>query len=219
MVITVLSDIHGQIEKIDKIADQLKSSQLTLLTGDITHFGHEPEAKEIIQKISTYQSNILAVTGNCDYPEVEHFLMKESISLHQRSIIYDGIGFVGTSGSLPCPGKTPNEYTEEELSYYLTVSFDSLYSHVPTILVVHQPPYNTIADRVSPGKHVGSTTIRQIIEERNPIGCFCGHIHEGGGEDRINSTVILNPGPFKDGKYAFVKIIDHQIIESTILSI
>ena len=218
MVITVLSDIHGKLDKIELLSNRLINSQLVVLTGDITHFGKEAEAKEIIRRIAIYQSNILAVSGNCDYPEVEHFLSKEGISLQQRSAIFDGIGFVGTGGSLPCPGKTPNEYTEEELSFYLTIGFESLYSQMPTILVVHQPPYNTVADRVSPGNHVGSSSIREIIEERNPLACFCGHIHEGSGKDKLNDTIILNPGPFKDGKYALVKIIDNLIDEIKILS-
>jgi Icc-related predicted phosphoesterase len=36
--------------------------------------------------------------------------------------------------------------------------------------------------------------------------CFTGHIHEGIGIDRIGRTVIVNPGPFRSGHYAYAEI-------------
>jgi len=218
MIITVLSDIHGKIEKVEKIAGQLKDADLVLLTGDITHFGREPEAKEIITRIAVYQSNILAVAGNCDYPEVEFFLSKEGISLHQKSAIFGGIGFIGVGGSLPCPGKTPNEYSEEEICNLLDVGFSSLYSEIPTILVVHQPPYNTVSDMIISGRHVGSISIRHTIEIKKPLVCFCGHLHEARGKDKIGETIVINPGPFKEGNYAFVKMANSIFEDIVIVS-
>lgn len=219
MTITVLSDIHGRIDKIDRLADQLRNSHLALLTGDITHFGKEYETKEVISKILAYQPNILAVTGNCDYPEVDYFLIKEGINLYQSSVIFEGLGFVGTGGSLPCPGKTPNEYSEDDLLSSLEIAYSSLYSSIPFVLVVHQPPYNTATDKISPESHVGSHAIRKFIETHNPIACFCGHIHESKGKDYINSTLIINPGPFKDGNFALVKITEDKQIATTFLSV
>ena len=108
MKITVLSDIHGKIENIEKISGELTESDLVLICGDITHFGKGKEAQQVITKIVKFQPNILAVTGNCDYPEVEHFLLKEGISLTKQSTIFEGVGFVVLGGSLPCPGQTPN---------------------------------------------------------------------------------------------------------------
>lgn len=211
MVITVLSDIHGRSEKIEKLSDHLANSDLVLLTGDITHFGREAEVKAIIAKITRYQPNILAVTGNCDYPEVEQFLSREGINLHQRSAIFEGIGFVGAGGSLPCPGKTPNEYSEEELQVSLEIAYASLYSAIPYVLVVHHPPLNTITDMLPSGAHVGSASIRKFIEAFRPMVCFCGHIHEAKGTDFLSGTAVINPGPFKDDNYALVKIVDNQM--------
>jgi Icc-related predicted phosphoesterase len=219
MIITLLSDIHGNVDKIEKISDKLKMSDLVVLSGDITHFGRENEAKQIIKRISEYQSNLLAVTGNCDYPEVEHYLSKEGISIHLRSAIFGGIGFIGVGGSLPCPGETPNEISEEEMEAFLCLAHSSLYEAIPYILVVHHPPFNTVADLVKAGAHVGSKSIRQSIENDKPILCICGHIHEAKGKDMINNTDIINPGPFKDGNYALVKIVDYYIDTINLLSI
>jgi uncharacterized protein len=219
MTIIILSDIHGKNEEIEKIADDLKKSDLVLLCGDITHFGKEQEIKQIISQISTYQTNILSITGNYDFPEVEFFLSKEGISIDKKCAIYNGIGFIGAGGSLPCPGETPNEFTENEFDEALSLAFSSLYSPIPAILATHQPPYGTNADMAKNGEHVGSKSIRKHIQTNSPIACFCGHIHEAKGRDKIDQTVIVNPGALKDGNYAFVKIANASIEETLFLSV
>jgi Icc-related predicted phosphoesterase len=42
--------------------------------------------------------------------------------------------------------------------------------------------------------HVGSTAIRKLIEKYQPLLGMHGHIHESYAEDKIGSTVVLNPG-------------------------
>ncbi len=219
MIITVLSDIHGNIEKIEKISDELTKSDIVLVCGDITHFGREKEVRQIISKIVDFQPNILAVTGNCDYPEVEYFLLKEGISINKRSAIFEGFGFVGLGGSLPCPGQTPNEFTEEEFEESLSVACSSLYHAIPTVFVVHHPPFNTATDTAKSGKHVGSVSVRKYIEVYRPLACFCGHIHESKGQDKINETFIVNPGPFKEGNYALVKIKEDHVASVCLSSV
>ena len=78
-------------------------------------------------------------------------------------------------------------------------------------MVSHQPPYDTINDQVSPGVHVGSKSIRKFIEERQPLICFTGHIHEGTGIDHIGNTAIVNPGPAGKGSYVLTEILDGKI--------
>jgi Icc-related predicted phosphoesterase len=68
----------------------------------------------------------------------------------------------------------------------------------PTILVSHQPPHDTLCD-VSRGAHVGSTTIRQFILDREPDLVLCGHIHESVGDDRLGASRVVNPGPWFAG--------------------
>ena len=41
-----------------------------------------------------------------------------------------------------------------------------------------------------------------FIERARPALCLTGHIHESAGTDRIGDTVIVNPGPFRHGRYA-----------------
>ena len=43
--------------------------------------------------------------------------------------------------------------------------------------------------------------MRRFIEDKEPFVVFCGHIHEAKGKDRIKNTIIVNPGPARDGDY------------------
>lgn len=209
MIIITLTDIHAHTGAISALAKQLRSADLVLLSGDITNFGHKKEMAGIIGLIRAFNPSVFAVTGNCDYPDAEEFLTEEKICLNGLTKEFQGYAFYGTGGSLPCPGKTPNEYSEEEFEIFLRdLRFPS---GLPQIMVSHQPPFDTINDQVSPGVHVGSKAIRAFIEERQPLICFTGHIHEGTGIDHIGNTAIVNPGPAGSGSYALAEISGGQI--------
>ena len=51
-------------------------------------------------------------------------------------------------------------------------------------------------------RSVGSLAVRRYIEEKQPILSIHGHIHEDRGIDILGETVLVNPGPLKDGYYA-----------------
>lgn len=209
MIIISLTDIHAHTGAISALAKQLRSADLVILSGDITHFGHKKEMAGMIGLIRSLNPSVFAVSGNCDYPDAEEFLVEENISLNGLTKEFKDHVFYGLSGSLPCPGKTPHEYSEEEFEIFLRhLTFST---GLPQILVSHQPPYDTINDQVSPGVHVGSKSIRKFIEERQPLVCFTGHIHEGTGIDHIGNTAIVNPGPAGRGSYALAEISDGKI--------
>ncbi|MBN1182897.1 MAG: metallophosphoesterase family protein [Bacteroidales bacterium] len=210
MNIIILSDIHGSLSNYDRIKEKVAKADLVLLSGDITHFGRRNEVEAIINIIRKNNNHILAVPGNCDYSDVSRYLVEEGISLHCRYHNVLNMQFIGVGGSLPCPGKTPFEFTEEELGDYLHMTFEDNLVKKPFILLSHQPPFGTINDKVN-GMHVGSKQIREFIENTQPLVCFCGHIHEGVGIDKIGSTYIVNPGPFREGKYAYAVLENNNI--------
>jgi uncharacterized protein len=41
---------------------------------------------------------------------------------------------------------------------------------------------------------VGSTAVRRLIENYQPLLAVHGHIHESGGERKIGQTLCINPG-------------------------
>ena len=206
MIVVALADLHGDVDQLSCIQDDLFAADLVLLLGDLTHFGEESAARRVVRAVQEYNPSVLAVHGNCDTPETADYLEELGISLHAGSRLIDGVAFVGVGGSLPCPTPTPSEHSEDELRGFLARSIASLDRDGPVILVSHQPPVDTTADLASIGRHVGSRAIRELIENRAPLVCLCGHIHEGRGTDRIGDTWIVNPGPLRHGGYAYVEM-------------
>jgi len=77
------------------------------------------------------------------------------------------------------------------------------------VFMIHVPPHDSGLDTapildenlrptVSAGDvlrgPVGSTAVRRLIEERQPLLSIHGHIHESAGERKIGETLSLNPG-------------------------
>lgn len=218
MKVVVLTDIHGDLEFLTMIKEDLKLADLVMLSGDITHFGKRKQITIITEAIKSFNSNIIAIPGNCDYPEVNQFLVENTLSLDCRYFVLNNHFFMGVGGSLPCPGRTPNEYSEEEFSVMLeeTVAANT-YAH-PIVLMTHQPPFNTKTDQMSDGFHLGSHSIRHFIEKYQPLVCFCGHVHESDGIDIIGKTTIINPGPFKMGRFTSA-IIQGNSVNAEIVNI
>jgi Icc-related predicted phosphoesterase len=219
MLLVAITDIHGKNENVDRIRVALAEADAIIISGDITHFGREKETVKVLENIKKYNSNILAVSGNCDYPGVETALDDYGFNINGSVKYVSGFLVTGLAGSLPCPGRTPNEFSEDELAAALEKSISLTDDRANTILVSHQPPVNTLNDQVSEGVHVGSKAVRSFIEKHQPLVCFTGHIHEGMGIDNIGKTKIVNPGPLWYGKYATARITDGGIEELEIKKI
>jgi Icc-related predicted phosphoesterase len=79
-----------------------------------------------------------------------------------------------------------------------------------TIYVMHAPPYNTNLDKMWISKDfeiisVGSTAVRDFIEELHPFLTLHGHIHETVDvtdefNNRIGKTLSMAPGNYDTGK-------------------
>ena len=219
MWIIALADIHGATHMVEQVAGQLADADLVLIAGDITHFGHRAEAEEIIGAIERHNPHILAVAGNCDHLEVSHYLSDRHMNLDTAYVVRSGVAFVGAAGSLPCPGTTPNEIGEDGFNLSFGSSYTEACPGVPSILVVHQPPYGTITDLAHRDMHVGSRSVRDAIERHKPLICFCGHIHESSGIDKIGETLVVNPGPLRHGRYAVAEVEDGRVTECRLESV
>ena len=78
-------------------------------------------------------------------------------------------------------------------------TFKKLSNPQKTIYVIHAPPFNTKLDITSNKEHVGSKSVRQFIENEQPLLTLHGHIHEspkmsGSFVDRIGKTICINVG-------------------------
>ncbi len=206
MIVLGLTDIHGQIGRIDRLQEELAAADIVALVGDITNFGRAADVAQVLGLVRKHAGKIMAVSGNCDYPEVEQELDRQNVNLHARGELWDGLGFIGLGGSLTTPFKTPNEYSEGDLAGFLDRAKKEVPPEAPMVLIAHQPPKHTNCDRLRTGDHVGSTAVRSFIEKHQPLVCFTGHIHESVGTDRIGMTRIVNPGQLGQGRYAYAKI-------------
>lgn len=203
MLLIALSDIHDDIGNLSAIANDLAAADLVLLPGDLTNLGGRDAAARVVDAVRTINSRVRAVSGNCDMtPEVDEYLEREGLLLHGRCEVIGGLAFWGCGGSLPCPSRTPNECSEKELAAVLAKAAAQMPEGMPSVLVVHQPPFETTADFASIGKHVGSKAVRESILKHKPAVCLTGHIHEGKGIDALGQTTIVNPGPLRAGGYA-----------------
>jgi uncharacterized protein len=120
-----------------------------------------------------------------------------------------GLQLLACGWSNHTPWQTPREETEEELYARLDALARQVDDPRKAVFMIHVPPYDSgldtapILDKnlrptVSAGDvlrgPVGSTAVRRIIEEYEPVLSVHGHIHESGGERKIGKTLCINPG-------------------------
>ncbi|HSS34315.1 MAG TPA: hypothetical protein VLL27_13650 [Solirubrobacterales bacterium] len=107
------------------------------------------------------------------------------------------------------PWDTPRELDEEEIYTRLKVLADQLENPSGAIFNIHVPPRDSSLDTayevdeelryVMKGGRpheiaTGSSAVKQIIEEVQPLLSLHGHIHESKGMTKIGRTVAINPG-------------------------
>lgn len=201
MEICVFTDVHGKKSMLKKLFDSIDITKFNLLLccGDITSFGGESEAKEIINLIPNIK--FYTVFGNCDKSGVKEYISSKGISLHEREVKLGEYTIGGFGGSNKSPFGTPSEYEECQISEGLSkLSFENM------ILVTHVPPYGTKLDKIGNSTSIGSTAVRSIIESKQPLVAVSGHVHESRAIDSIGKTHLLNPGALKDGYYGTLKL-------------
>ena len=131
------------------------------------------------------------------YPEDEVLQIDE----HHEMITS---GWVGTT-----PWKSPREVPEAELVAKFQPMIDKVQDMQNAIFNIHNPPFETPIDLapeldanlkpvIKGGSismiHVGSLTVRQVIEKYQPLLGIHGHIHESRGFVKIGRTLCINPG-------------------------
>jgi Icc-related predicted phosphoesterase len=120
-----------------------------------------------------------------------------------------GLQLLASGWSNHTPWQTPREESEEALYERLDALARQVEDPRRAIFMIHVPPHDSGLDTaplldenlrptVSAGDvlrgPVGSTAVRRIIEEHQPVLAVHGHIHESGGEKRIGRTLCINPG-------------------------
>lgn len=210
-----ISDIHGNLNSTSRIAciaSELNVDAI-IVSGDLSPYMSIETAKEILGILAESGKPVLYIPGNMDDPKLKEGVeVNGTQCIHGKVIEFKGIQIAGMGGGLIGPFRTPIEYSEDEFNEILKEMSKQINSE-NFILVTHNPPYNTRADKLAIGEHVGSISIRRFIEKRQPIINICGHIHEARGKDSIGRTIIVNVGPLKHGYYAKIESEDRIKVE------
>ena len=205
MRLVCFGDIHLAFRAIERLGPTLAAADAAIVTGDLTHFGDPPEAREVITAIRAHCPTVLAVIGNLDMPWVIDAFRDDGISLHGEGRRLGDLGVFGCGGSNITPMDTPTELEEHELWDVLTRGHAAVADAPRRLMICHTPPFDTRLDRLVNGTPVGSPAVRRFIETTRPDVAVVGHIHEGRGVERVGDTTVLNAGALRDGGYVVVE--------------
>jgi len=214
MKVLLVTDIHGDTEKLEKIVDK-EDADAVLCAGDLSDANefdnYEDQLGEVLDVFEKQGLMTKAVPGNMD-PEEECVkqLIRHRMNIHKKIASFEQFEAVGFGG-----GKTPFgtsfEPEGEEIQTALTTLHDRMKADTK-IAAIHQPPAATNLDIVD-DDHVGSTEIRGLIEQKDFDLVLTGHIHESRGLDRIEGTSVINPGPVMEGYYGVAEVNEEIELE------
>ncbi len=207
MRILALTDIHGSYIKAEEIIIS-ELADVVIIGGDLTNVGSVKETETAIESFTRLSKKLFCIAGNMDLPQHDELYLKKNIGLDGIGIIVQDIGFFGVSGSSYTSLNTPYEISEETLTEKIVTGYSIIKDAKIKILISHTPPYGTRLDIIHLGIHVGSTAVREFIEDYQPDVVVCGHIHEARGQDVIGKTKIVNCGPGSGGFYVIININD-----------
>lgn len=206
----VLSDMHNDEVFLPQLKDEFAKADGVLFGGDFAKYNHPETAEPALKRLLDCHDAVYAVLGNCDEPAFLSRLEEQDISVQGSMVFRDGLVFAGSGGGSKFTGTTPNERTDEELVSDFQIireqpdGADTNWDNM--IMIMHNPPKDTECDKIDSGVHVGSASLRQIIQEVKPLAVITGHIHESFALDKLGDTVIMNPGSLAEGRYGILEV-------------
>jgi len=150
--------------------------------------------------------------GNDDRFDIDEALKGSPVVIYPEDVVLniDDHHEMVTSGWVSTtPWNSPREVPEAELIKKFQPMIDKVQNMESAIFNIHNPPHETPLDLapeldanlkpvIKGGAismiHVGSPTVRQLIEKYQPLLGIHGHIHESRGFVKIGRTLCINPG-------------------------
>jgi Icc-related predicted phosphoesterase len=153
---------------------------------------------------------VFVCPGNDDQLEVDDVIAQaKTVELGEGRVVdIDGFQLASTGWA----NRTPWDTYREEDEPVLLERLENVCAQVTaiperTIFSMHCPPYGTglddapqltaemdLKDAGRSTVPVGSTAVREVIEEHQPALSLHGHIHEARGTKRLGRTLCINPG-------------------------
>ncbi len=150
--------------------------------------------------------------GNDDPPELAELIGQSNTVVNpdeQKVLIRDEVEMISLGHSNLTPFHSHREMPEDRIESILKKLAHQLTDIRSAILNVHVPPYDSTLDKApeldenlkakSYGGQprlipVGSTAVRDVILQWQPLLGLHGHVHESGGSTYLGRTLCINPG-------------------------
>ena len=162
------------------------------------------------EKLADTKIQCIVCPGNDDKHDIDAILATSSrIMVGEGNVIDmpDKYQLVSSGWTNLTPWDTPREEDEDSLRTRIeAVVAQATAPPERLVFGLHAPPYDTALD-VAPKidwetltvqgqdqAHVGSTAVRAVIEEVQPLLSLHGHIHESRAAVRLGRTLAINPG-------------------------
>jgi uncharacterized protein len=180
-----------------------------------------------------------AAPGNDDFLSIDAAMESSEVVefAENRVIVLDDQHDMITTGySNPTPWDTERELPEDQLRARIDAMAAGVRDPSNLVAVLHAPPYQSGLDDAPELSEdlgmrltatgvetapVGSTAVREFIEEAQPLLGLHGHVHEGRGSTMIGRTLCVNPGSdYTAGTLsaAIVEISDGRILTHQFVS-
>lgn len=188
MKILAASDMHGNEEVVEKLANDAEKADLVVIAGDITEFGETP--KGMIGPFLKKGKKVAFVIGNHEAPGTDELLVEEYkiTNIQGNAFISDDVGFFGCGGA----NIGINFMREEDIHFYLAMGFKYVQNAKKKVMVTHVHPAGSKIEKFS---FPGSAEVTRAIYQFKPDVHICGHIHEMEGfEEQIGKTRVVCVG-------------------------
>ena len=162
------------------------------------------------KKLDSSDMTVYCSPGNDDMDEVDDIVRSS-----RRVLLVEGLvtpldshhEMIASGWSNRTPWNTEREEGEDQLKVRYEAMISKLKDPRNAVFNIHVPPYKSGLDEaaeldkdlrpVLAGQSiipVGSTALRSMIEQHQPLLGLHGHIHEGRGTTHIGKTLCVNPG-------------------------
>ena len=192
MKLLIFSDLHRDVETAKRLVEQSQAVDVVIGAGDFASVRHGIE--DTIDVLRAIDRPTVVVPGNNESLDELSEACRDWPSahiLHGSGVNIDGVEFFGLGAAVPVTpfGSWSFDVTEDEAAEMLADSPPGC------VLVSHSPPKGAV-DVSSAGKNLGSTSVREAVEQKQPALVVCGHIHDSAGQTaKIGETTVINAGP------------------------
>ena len=162
------------------------------------------------EKLGGSGIRVFVCPGNDDQLEIDEIVeAAKTVELGEGRVVdIDGFQLASSGWANRTPWDTYREEDEPDLKKRIEAMLVNVTAEPEkTIFSLHCPPYSTglddapqltaemdLKDAGRSTVPVGSTAVREAIEQHQPALSLHGHIHEARGTARLGKTLCINPG-------------------------